>query len=47
MYYLRSRGLTEAEAEKLIINGFLRPVIDEIDDETLKERFVNVVNSRI
>ncbi|MBU1141424.1 MAG: SufD family Fe-S cluster assembly protein [Firmicutes bacterium] len=47
MYYLRSRGLTLAEAEKLIINGFLRPVIDEIDDEPLKERFVSVVNSRI
>jgi len=47
LYYLRSRGLTLAEAEKLIINGFLRPVIDEIDDEPLRERFVSVVNSRI
>jgi Fe-S cluster assembly protein SufD len=47
LYYLRSRGLTLAEAEKLIINGFLRPVIDEIDDEPLRERFVHVVNSRI
>ncbi len=47
MFYLRSRGLTAEEAEKLIINGFLRPVIDEIDDEPLKERFVSVVNSRI
>jgi len=47
LYYLRSRGLTLAEAEKLIINGFLRPDIDEIDDEPLRERFVSVVNSRI
>lgn len=47
LFYLRSRGLTHQEAEKLIINGFLRPVIDEIDDEPLKERFVHVVNSRI
>jgi Fe-S cluster assembly protein SufD len=47
LFYLRSRGLTLAEAEKLIVNGFLRPVIDEIDDEPLKERFVSVVNSRI
>lgn len=47
LYYLRSRGLTQAEAEKLIINGFLRPVIDEIDDEPLRDRFVHVVNSRI
>ncbi|MBN2299664.1 MAG: SufD family Fe-S cluster assembly protein [Acholeplasmataceae bacterium] len=47
MFYLRSRGLTEKEAEKLIVHGFLKPVIDEIDDESLKERFVAVVNSRI
>ncbi len=47
LYYLKSRGLTQQEAEKLIINGFLKPVIDEIDDEPLKERFVNLVNSRI
>jgi Fe-S cluster assembly protein SufD len=47
LFYLRSRGLTNAEAEKLIINGFLRPVIDEIDDEPLRERFVHVVNQRI
>jgi Fe-S cluster assembly protein SufD len=38
LFYLRSRGLTLSEAEKLIINGFLRPVIDEIDDEPLKRK---------
>ena len=47
LYYLMSRGLNKKEAEKLIINGFLKPVIDEIDDEPLKERFVSLVNSRI
>jgi Fe-S cluster assembly protein SufD len=47
LYYLMSRGLNKKEAEKLIINGFLKPVIDEIDDEPLRERFVSLVNSRI
>lgn len=47
LFYLRSRGLTQREAEKLIINGFLKPVIDEIDDLPLKERFEHLVNSRI
>lgn len=47
LYYLMSRGLTKKESEKLIINGFLKPVIDEIDDEPLRERFVSLVNSRI
>lgn len=47
LYYLMSRGLTQRESEKLIINGFLKPVIDEIDDEPLRERFIHLVNSRI
>ncbi len=47
LFYLRSRGLTLKEAEKLIINGFLKPVVDEIDDLPLKERFEHLVNSRI
>lgn len=47
LYYLMSRGLTQKESEKLIINGFLQPVIDEIDDEPLRERFLHLVNSRI
>jgi len=47
LYYLQSRGLSRSEAEKLIINGFLTPIIDEIEDEPLKERFVGLVNQRI
>lgn len=47
LYYLQSRGLSKAESEKLIINGFLTPIIDEIEDEPLKERFISLVNSRI
>lgn len=47
LFYLRSRGLTLEEAERLVINGFLQPVIDEIEDEPLRERFVHLVNLRI
>ena len=47
LYYLQSRGLTKMQSEKLIINGFLKPIVDEIEDEPLKERFVSLVNSRI
>lgn len=47
LYYLMSRGLNQRESEKLIINGFLKPIVDEIDDEPLKERFIHLVNSRI
>ena len=47
LYYLMSRGLNRKEAEKLVINGFLKPVIDEIEDESLRERFVALANARI
>lgn len=47
MFYLQSRGLSKEKAEKLIINGFLEPIVSEIDNENLKERFINLVNSRI
>ena len=47
LYYLQSRGLTKQEAERLIINGLLNPLIEEIEDEELKERFIELVNVRI
>lgn len=47
LFYLRSRGLSLLDAQRLMIHGFLKPVIDEIDDEPLKERIVSLVNSRI
>ena len=47
LYYLMSRGLSQKDAERLIINGFLQPIIDEIDDESLKERFIEQTYKRI
>ena len=47
IYYLMSRGLTRKEAEKLMINGLLAPLVNEISDEPLKERFLDLVNERI
>lgn len=47
IYYLMSRGLSRKEAEKLMINGLLRPIIDEITDKEIKKRFMDVVNSRL
>jgi Fe-S cluster assembly protein SufB len=33
LYYLRSRGLSEAEASALIVNGFLEPIVKELPME--------------
>lgn len=47
LFYLRSRGITLLEAQRLIINGYLQPIIDEIDDELIKENVLKIVNERI
>lgn len=47
LYYLMSRGLSKRASEKLIINGFVKPLLDEIEDEELKTKFTELVNQRI
>lgn len=37
LFYLMSRGLEEKEASKLIVLGFVQPLLDKIDNEELKE----------
>jgi len=47
LFYLMARGLTRAEAERLIILGFLAPVIENIPIEELKQRLVEVIERKI
>lgn len=43
LYYLMSRGLTRLDSERLIINGFVNPIYEEIKDEILKEKVIELV----
>lgn len=47
IYYLMSRGLTEKESEKMIIEGFLEPTISKIPDETLREEVRSRVEQKL
>jgi Fe-S cluster assembly protein SufD len=47
LYYLMSRGLTLQEAEKLIISGFLSPVLILLESDALKNNFIQKVESKI
>lgn len=38
-WYLESRGIKGEEAEKLIIEGFAKDLIEEVDDNEIKESF--------
>ena len=37
LFYLMSRGLTTEEATSLVVIGFIKPIIDNITDESLKD----------
>jgi Fe-S cluster assembly protein SufD len=47
LYYLMSRGISKTEAERLIILGFLSPVVDKIPLEGLKKRLLEVIERKI
>jgi len=37
LYYLQSRGISRAEAEAMIVDGFAEPVVSKFTDENLKK----------
>lgn len=46
LFYLRSRGLTKQQAEKLIIEGFIEPSIGAIKDEDLRNEYRKAVEAK-
>lgn len=47
MYYLQSRGISKEEAERLIIHGFLAPVVNELPIETVKNQLSQLIEGKI
>lgn len=47
LYYLMSRGIPRDEAERLIIFGFLAPVVNEIPIEEVKNQLVAVIERKV
>lgn len=47
LYYLMSRGIKRQEAERLIIHGFLNPVVSELPIEGVKNRLVDVIERKV
>lgn len=47
LYYLMSRGIPKAEAERLVIHGFLAPVVNELPIEGVKKQLVNVIERKV
>jgi len=47
LYYLMSRGIPKQEAERLIIHGFLAPVVNELPIEGVKKQLVEVIERKV
>lgn len=47
LYYLNTRGLTENEAKQLITKGYLMPILSDIDDEGLHQKFARLLEGVI
>ncbi|GAA0588866.1 Fe-S cluster assembly protein SufD [Virgibacillus siamensis] len=47
LYYLMSRGITQHEAERLIIHGFLAPVVNELPIASVKEQLTQVIERKV
>lgn len=47
MYYLMSRGLEREEAERLVIHGFLDPVVSQIPIESVRKQLTQVIERKV
>ena len=47
LFYAQTRGLDADEAERMIVRGFFEQVVAQVDDETIRERVLDALASRI
>ncbi|WP_449537454.1 Fe-S cluster assembly protein SufD [Ferdinandcohnia sp. Marseille-Q9671] len=47
LYYLMSRGIEKVEAERLVIHGFLAPVVNQLPIEGVKKQLVEIIERKV
>lgn len=47
LFYLMSRGISKQEAERLVIHGFLAPVVNELPIEAVKKQLTEVIEAKV
>jgi Fe-S cluster assembly protein SufD len=47
LYYLMSRGIPKVEAERLVIHGFLAPVVNQLPIERVKTQLTEVIERKV
>jgi len=47
LFYLRSRGISQKEAERLVVEGFFDPIMQRIPFEGVRERFQQAIQDKM
>ncbi len=47
LFYLMSRGISQEEAERLVIHGFLAPVVKQLPIEAVKNQLREVIERKV
>lgn len=47
LYYLMSRGISKKDAEMLIVNGFLSPILSSLSNEELKDEILKLQDMKV
>ena len=47
LFYLQARGISELDAKRLVVKGFLNDVIAQIENQEIVERLTNVISARL
>ena len=44
LFYMQQRGLSKQKARQLLVNAFMKEVVDTISDEALREQLLNTID---
>ena len=47
IHYLKSRGIPEKEAYKMLINGFLSEILEKLPEDNLKKFLIEKIGTQI
>ena len=47
LFYMQARGISKAEAKRMIVMGFFSPALDSIPVESLREELEAIIEAKI
>lgn len=47
LFYLRARGISETQAREMLIEAFLREIVEKVRDDSLKEEIIQKIGEKL